>query len=76
MSKILFSSHLFWPSVGGVETVGKLLAEEFAAKGHDVKVITESEGPNGEFEFETIRRPADKDDNEDDFEAKRGGRYS
>src|SRR4051812_6260752 len=59
--KILFSSHLFWPSVGGVETVGKLLAEECAAKGHDVKVITESEGPKGEFEFEIIRRPGSKE---------------
>ena len=29
--KILFSSHLFPPSVGGLENVGLMLAEEFRA---------------------------------------------
>jgi glycogen synthase len=42
--KILFSSYFFDPSVGGIETVSKILAEEFAAAGHEVHVITESPG--------------------------------
>ncbi|PYK31518.1 MAG: glycosyl transferase family 1 [Verrucomicrobia bacterium] len=42
--KILFSSYLFDPSVGGIETVSKILAEQFVAAGHQVHVITESPG--------------------------------
>lgn len=42
--KILFSSYLFDPSVGGIETVSKILAEKFAGFGHEVHVITQSPG--------------------------------
>jgi glycosyltransferase involved in cell wall biosynthesis len=42
--KILFSSYLFHPSVGGIESVSKILAEKFAVAGNDVQVITESTG--------------------------------
>lgn len=42
--KILFSSYLFHPSVGGIESVSKILAEKFAAAGDDVQVITQSAG--------------------------------
>jgi glycogen(starch) synthase len=56
--KILFSSHLFWPSIGGIETVGQILAEKFALEGHEVKVVTESEGENGNFDFAIFRRPS------------------
>ena len=42
--KILFSSYAFEPSVGGIESVSKTLAEEFAAAGNEVHVITQSEG--------------------------------
>ncbi len=38
--KILLSSPAFAPSVGGLETVVALLAEGFAAKGHEVVVLT------------------------------------
>jgi len=47
--KILFSSYLFHPSVGGIESVSKILAERFAAAGNEVQVITESE--------ENVQRP-------------------
>src|SRR6266480_6466621 len=40
--KILFSSYLFHPSVGGIESVSKVLAEKFAAAGNDVHVITQT----------------------------------
>src|SRR5256885_5717778 len=42
--KILFSSYLFHPSVGGIESVSKILSEKFAAAGDDVQVITQSAG--------------------------------
>lgn len=42
--KILFSSYLFHPSVGGIESVSKILSEKFTAAGDDVQVITQSTG--------------------------------
>lgn len=54
--KILLGSHHFFPSTGGIETVSELLAREFVALGHEVRVITQTEG-NGAFPFPVIRRP-------------------
>ena len=57
--KILFSSYLFEPSVGGIETVSKILVNRFAVAGHDVHVITQSSGErisNGNYEV--TRRPS------------------
>lgn len=42
--KILLSSYLFHPSVGGIESVSKVLAEKFSAASNDVHVITQSSG--------------------------------
>src|SRR5712691_10040268 len=42
--KILFSSYAFQPSVGGIESVSKILAENFSTEGHDVRLITETPG--------------------------------
>ena len=54
--KILLGSHHFFPSIGGIETVSNLLAREFLALGHAVRVVTQTEG-NGDFPFPVIRRP-------------------
>lgn len=54
--KILLGSHHFFPSTGGIETASNLLAREFVALGHEVRVVTETEG-NGDFAFPVIRRP-------------------
>lgn len=54
--KILLGSHHFYPSTGGIETASNLLAREFVALGHDVRVITQTEG-NGHFPFAVVRRP-------------------
>jgi len=44
---ILISSHAFAPSLGGIETVSTLLAEEFVKIGDSVVVITQTaDGPN------------------------------
>ena len=54
--KILLGSHHFFPSTGGIETVSDLLAREFAELGHEVRVITQTEG-GGNFLFPVIRQP-------------------
>lgn len=57
--KILFSSYLFHPSVGGIESVSKTLAEKFATAGNDVHVITQSAGdavPGANYKV--TRRPS------------------
>jgi glycogen(starch) synthase len=38
--KILFTSYLFSPSLGGIETVSSLLASEFVRHGHEVVLVT------------------------------------
>ncbi len=42
--KILFCSYTFAPNVGGIETVGRLLVQEFRAAGHEVRVLTHTPG--------------------------------
>jgi len=57
--KILFSSYLFDPSVGGLETVSKILAGKFAAAGHSVHVITQSSGEKiANANYELTRHPS------------------
>lgn len=54
--RILFSSHVFAPSVGGIETVSALLAEEFVRQGHDVRLITQTPGESEHDRRLTIHR--------------------
>jgi glycogen synthase len=57
--KILLSSYVFDPSVGGVESVSKILAQKFAAADNNVHVITQSFGeaiPDATYEL--TRRPS------------------
>jgi glycogen(starch) synthase len=54
--KILLGSHHFFPSTGGIETVSNLLAREFVALGHEVRVVTQTPG-HGDFPFAVVRRP-------------------
>ncbi|MDQ3621575.1 MAG: glycosyltransferase family 4 protein [Verrucomicrobiota bacterium] len=56
--KILMVSYLFLPDVGGISTVASLLAYEFVKRGHQVRVVTTSEGAGPEdYPFEVVRRP-------------------
>ncbi len=59
--KILLLTHAFHPHVGGLETVARLLAEGFAARGHAVRVVTPTPAatPNDDrlFPYEIVRRP-------------------
>lgn len=56
--RILFSSYAFHPGVGGIETVSAILAEQFAAAGHDVALITETPGGDDTHSYRVIRRPS------------------
>src|ERR1700730_8527514 len=57
--KILFSSYAFRPSVGGIESVSKILAENFSAEGHDVQLITETSGEEiAGANYRIIRKPS------------------
>jgi glycosyltransferase involved in cell wall biosynthesis len=44
--RILVGSHVFYPSVGGIETVSAMLAETFVGLGHEVQLVTQT--PSGE----------------------------
>jgi glycogen synthase len=56
--KILISSFAFYPSIGGIETMSMLLAEELTTRGHEVTVVTYTRNPvEDEFPFYVLRRP-------------------
>ena len=55
--KILISSHAFAPSIGGIETVSALLADEFVRLGHSVAVVTQTPAENGDnYGYPVLRR--------------------
>ncbi len=57
--KILLSSYLFHPSVGGIESVSKILVEEFATAGNEVHIITQTPGDHvREANYRVSRRPS------------------
>ncbi len=57
--KILISSHAFAPSIGGIETVTALLADEFVRLGHEVGVVTQTGGETGaSFPYRVLRTPS------------------
>ena len=57
--KILMSSHYFLPSIGGLENVSAMLAEEFVRKGHKVRLVTQTT-TNGtdRSPFQVFRQPS------------------
>jgi glycogen(starch) synthase len=56
--KILLSSYVFSPSVGGIETVSELLAPEFVKAGHEVIVLTKTARADGiSRPYEVVRDP-------------------
>jgi glycogen synthase len=56
--RILLCSYVFAPSVGGIETVSKILAEEFSRLGSEVTVVTDTPGPHGSASYKIVRRPS------------------
>lgn len=59
--KILLQSTLFYPSVGGIETVSQCLADRYVELGHNCTIITRSisEKPDA-FRFQIARNPSFK----------------
>ncbi len=55
--KILLSSYAFYPSVGGLETLSAMLAEQFCLRGHEVVVITNTTGESVVAPYRVVRRP-------------------
>ena len=57
--RILIHSHAFWPLLGGIESVSHLLAAGFAAREHEVTVVTEvpSESERGDVNYAVVRNP-------------------
>ncbi len=56
--RILLCSYVFPPSVGGIETVSRILAEEFSRLGAAVTVVTHTPGEEFDGEYKVIRRPS------------------
>jgi glycogen(starch) synthase len=57
--RILFSSYVFAPSVGGIETVSAILAEKFVAAGHEIELITETPGEEQtNSRYQIVRHPS------------------
>jgi glycogen(starch) synthase len=57
--KILLSSYVFAPSIGGIETVSALIAPEFIKAGHEVVLITLTRKDDGvERPYPVIRNPS------------------
>lgn len=56
--RILLCSHWFSPSFGGVETISKILAEEFTHAGATVTVVTNTPGPHVDAPYTVVRQPS------------------
>lgn len=55
--RILIYSPLFYPSIGGLETIVSILAHEFVRQGHDVKLVCSIRAKEPDtFPFEVYRR--------------------
>lgn len=58
--RILLCSHWFQPSVGGVESISRLLAEEFTKLGADVTVLTATPGKVWSEPYRVIRKASQR----------------
>lgn len=57
--KILLLSHKFNPDVGGIEVNSELFADSFHKFGHEVIVVTWTQGQaNHQFNYEVVRHPS------------------
>lgn len=56
---ILITSYVFAPSVGGIETASRVMAEAFVQRGHTVRVVTQTtEACPAPLDYEVIRAPS------------------
>ncbi len=45
--KLLISANSFFPAVGGYERVALIIAQQLAARGHQIKIVTSNSGRGG-----------------------------
>ena len=55
--RVLIHSPAFFPSVGGLEFMARMLAEELTALGCAVDVVTRTTGPAGDAPYAVFRNP-------------------
>ncbi len=57
--KILLATHVFSPSIGGIESSSLDLAQAFSRLGHEVQILTQttSDNPAEDKDLKVIRRP-------------------
>jgi glycosyltransferase involved in cell wall biosynthesis len=58
--RILFCSYAFAPSIGGIETVSRILANQFCGLGSTVTLVTNTPGEEISGTYEVVRRPTIK----------------
>jgi glycosyltransferase involved in cell wall biosynthesis len=56
--KILLCSHVFAPSIGGIETASAVLAQQFCRLGSTVTVVTQTPGEQVSLDYEVVRQPS------------------
>ncbi len=56
--KILLCSHVFAPSIGGIESVSRILAEQFSKLGSTVTVVTQTPGEETDGGYRVVRQPS------------------
>lgn len=56
--KIILISYSFHPNIGGIETVSRILAEQFKTLGHEIILITRTDCERTYFDFPIIRNPS------------------
>lgn len=56
--RILLCSYVFPPSIGGIETVSRILAEQFCRLGSTVTVVTHTPGAECDGAYKVVRRPS------------------
>jgi glycogen(starch) synthase len=55
--RLLLCSHTFAPNTGGIETVGKVLADQFSRLGVEVTVVTNTPGGHVSSSYNIVRQP-------------------
>lgn len=56
--RIFIFTTVFAPQIGGLERLTELLAREFTALGHEVRLATMAPGPTEGWPFEVVRSPS------------------
>jgi glycogen synthase len=57
--KLLIAANSFYPAVGGYERVALIIAQQLAARGHEIRIVTLTPGEDdANFPFQVYRAPS------------------